>query len=279
MNPARTQLASFVVDPARDGVTNALWLAVSGTLALSAATPKQFKFNAAEGLVRADIKFGRVEFSVSYPLTGSQTPTTLASDISFGLKNLSLNGKGSVIVNANHLTGNMELIVSDRYGNTQTIAIPWRIAFNAAKKLFVIDWFDGKPLAKLSIAVPGPVTELTYTGRANGPFKQGKTVTGGTSGAIGTVISDAGGVLKVTVVSGTFQAETVTETETDGTPAVTAAVNGVGTQVSYEEIGRAAAQFVPTVPLNPFVKNPGAVDFLADYIVVDNSNQNSIMLI
>lgn len=71
-----TSPVSFIVDPQRDGISNALWKVVSGTPAVSS---NKFRFNTAEGLVRADVKFGRYEFAVTFPTTGSQTPTSLIS--------------------------------------------------------------------------------------------------------------------------------------------------------------------------------------------------------
>lgn len=71
-------------------------------------------------------------------------------------------------------------------------------------------------------------TKLTVTGISSGPFYQDEIVTGTANGAIGRVVEFANtnaagtaGVLKVTDVYGTFEAETITGNTTSATATVT----------------------------------------------------------
>jgi len=71
-------------------------------------------------------------------------------------------------------------------------------------------------------------TKLTVTGISGGPFYQDEVVTGTANGAIGRVVEFANtnaagtaGVLKVTDVAGTFEAETITGNTTSATATVT----------------------------------------------------------
>ena len=141
MANAYANMLSFVVDPQRDGVENALWLAVSGTLSVAS---NKFRFNAAEGLVRADLLYGRYEFPVTYPLTGSQTPTNLVNDIEFGLKNLSLGNKGKIKLLASKSGNSIVFTTYDDSGVAQNTTITWHIGWNGVETRFRIDWFQDR---------------------------------------------------------------------------------------------------------------------------------------
>lgn len=69
---------------------------------------------------------------------------------------------------------------------------------------------------------------IVYTGAVGGPFTVGETVTGGTSGATGVVVSDDGaGNLVISTKVGTFVAA---ETITGGTSLATAVVSSITAQ-------------------------------------------------
>lgn len=140
MNPYGNML-SFVVDPQRDGVDTALWLAVTGTPTVASG---KFRFNAAEGLVRADLLYGRYEFAVTTPLTGSQTVTNLVNDIEFGLKNLSLGNKGKIMLFADKSENTFQFSTYDDLGTVQTTAITWHTGWNAVEARFRIEWFTDR---------------------------------------------------------------------------------------------------------------------------------------
>lgn len=67
---AYADLHSFIVDPQRDGIDNALWHNVTGTPTVSGG---KFRFNTQEALVRADLMYGRIEFPVTMPLSAVNT--------------------------------------------------------------------------------------------------------------------------------------------------------------------------------------------------------------
>lgn len=141
MANAYANMLSFVVDPQRDGVDNALWLAVTGTPTVASG---KFRFNAAEGLVRADLLYGRYEFAVTAPLSGSQTVTNLVNDIEFGLKNLSLGNKGKIMLFADKSENTFQFSTYDDVGTVQTTSITWHTGWNAVETRFRIDWFQDR---------------------------------------------------------------------------------------------------------------------------------------
>ena len=200
MYPKSTSPVSFIVDPQRDGVSNALWFEADPTLALSG---NKFRFNAASGVVRADVKYGRFEFSVTYPLTTGQTPTNLVNDIEFGLKNLSLGTLGKISVLADKSEDTFTFNTYDICGTAvQSTTITCTDAWGGAVTRFIIEWYNDR--------------------------------------------------IRLLVID----------------PSATA------TRVLAEHKTK-----IGSYPLNPFVTVVGAESFDVDYIVVDNANKNSIMLI
>lgn len=141
MANAYANMLSFVVDPQRDGVDNALWLTVAGTLAVAS---NKFRFNASEGLVRADLLYGRYEFAVTYPLTGVQTPTNLVNDLEFGLKNLSLGNKGKIKLLASKSGNSIVFTTYDDQGTAQNTTIQWHTGWNGVEARFRIEWFQDR---------------------------------------------------------------------------------------------------------------------------------------
>lgn len=138
---AYANMLSFVVDPQRDGVDNALWLPVTGTLQVASS---KFRFNASEGLVRADLLYGRYEIPVTFPLTGVQTVTNLVNDIEFGLKNLALGNKGKIMLFADKSEDTFQFTTYDDVGTAQTTSITWHTAWNGAEARFRIEWFTDR---------------------------------------------------------------------------------------------------------------------------------------
>lgn len=143
---------SFVLDPNRDGIANALWLAAVGTPATSGSYPdKVFRFNTAEGLVRADLQYTRVEFSAIVPLTGVQTPSSLNNDLEFGLKNASLGDKGKISVLISKSLNAAFFRVYDKDGNlvlNQSIA--WKTTWNATSTVWVMQWVNDRIVLRIS---------------------------------------------------------------------------------------------------------------------------------
>lgn len=141
---------SFVVDPLRDGAANALWAKISGTgsLGLSGDSPNQFRFNTIEAVVRADLKFARVEFSVQFPMTGVQTISSLANDVEFGLKNAALGDKGKIVVFADKSENTIDFRMYDESGAIIGAAVPfkWDTAWNATTTKFIIFWANDRVL-------------------------------------------------------------------------------------------------------------------------------------
>lgn len=154
---AYADLHSFIVDPQRDGIDNALWKAVTGTPTVSGG---KFRFNTQEGLVRADLLYGRIEFSVTLPITAvSGVISDLANDIEFGLKNLSLGNKSKIQVLFDDSENTLTLNTYDRNGVTvQTTNIPLQVAWNSAVTRFIIDWFQDRIV--LSVVNAGTATEI-----------------------------------------------------------------------------------------------------------------------
>lgn len=153
MNPYGHYL-TFVVDPQRDGVANALWKFVVGT---PSVTGNKFRFNTAEGLVRADVYQGRFEFSVTIPLTGVQTPTNLVNDIEFGLKNLSFGNIGKIQIIAKQSTNKFTLNTYDMFGTVQTTDITYRTGWNGVVVRFAILWFQDR--VRLMVIEPSGTVE------------------------------------------------------------------------------------------------------------------------
>lgn len=271
------QNASFIIDAARDGIANALWFAVSGTPAMSGATPNQFRFSGDEGLVRTDVKYGRYEFSTSFTSLGSGvSPAGLVGNIEFGLKNLSLGARGYIRVVAKTGDTNMYFETADRYGSAQSFAFPWKAAYTTDKAQWIIDWFDGKPMAKLSIVVADGRTQAQTSMRA-GIFQVGETIVGSSPSNTAKVYSTGSNEIIFTILSGSFSAG---DTITGSTSGATALLGVVNAMTKLEQICEIKQNFIPTVVLNPYVKSTSASDmFDVDYISVDNANQNSIMLV
>jgi len=135
-----TQPSNFIVDPNRDGIANALWKAISGTLALSGATPDKFRFNTDHAQVRADLRYAIVEFSLTFPTTGVQTPTNLANDVSFGLENYSLGNLGRIEVFIDKSENTIVFRSYDDYGTVQSSTITWDTDWNNAQTIFRFGW-------------------------------------------------------------------------------------------------------------------------------------------
>lgn len=152
-----TVKTAIVIDPQRDGIANALWHVVTPDLAVSGG---KFRFNAAEGLVVGDLKFGRFEFKVNFPLTGVQTPANLNNDIEFGLKNLSLGTIGKISVLADQSAGTFIFTTYDVKGSSpQVTTIPWNTAWNGVDVRFVIEWFNDR-VALCAYVVSGTALEV-----------------------------------------------------------------------------------------------------------------------
>lgn len=143
-NPYANML-SFVVDPQRDGVDNALWYFPTGT---GAVASNKFRFNTAEGVVRSDLLYGRYEFNVTFPLTGSQTVTNLVNDIEFGLKNLSLGNLGKIYAFADKSEDKFFFRTYDDQGVVQETEITWHasgtLGWNGVAARFRIEWFNDR---------------------------------------------------------------------------------------------------------------------------------------
>lgn len=155
---AYADLHSFIVDPQRDGIDNALWKAVTGTPTVFGG---KFRFNAQEGLVRADLLYGRIEFSVTLPLTAKTgTIADLVNDIDFGLKNLSLGNKSKIQVLFDKSEDTLTFNTYDRNGVTvETTNIPLQVEWNSAVTRFIIDWFNDR--VRLSVINVGTAVEIT----------------------------------------------------------------------------------------------------------------------
>lgn len=136
-----SQPSDFIVDPARDGVANALWKFYTGAGALSAATPDQFRFNADDAVVRADVLHGILDFSVRLPLTGVQTPTDLTNDISFGLKNQSLGNLGKIELFFDQSADAVHFRTYDDFGTLKQTVVTFDTAWNDdAQTIFRLSW-------------------------------------------------------------------------------------------------------------------------------------------
>lgn len=134
------QPADFIVDPARDGIANALWKFYTGAGALSGDTPDTFRFNADDAVVRADLLYAIVDFSVTFPTTGVQTPTDLANDISFGLKNQSRGTLGKIDVFVDQSGDSIVFRTYDEFGTVQSTTLTWDTDWNNAQTIFRIGW-------------------------------------------------------------------------------------------------------------------------------------------
>jgi len=143
MLPLKTsQPSDFIVDPARDGIANALWFANSGTLALSGASPEQFRFNTDDAIIRADVKYGVFEFAVTFPTTGVQTPTDLTDDVAFGLKNISMGDYGKIDVFVDQSGDSITFRTYNNEGTIQSTTLTWDTDWNNALTIFRFGWGD-----------------------------------------------------------------------------------------------------------------------------------------
>lgn len=134
------QPLSFIIDPARDGIANALWYANSGTLALSGSTPEKFRFNTDDAIARVDLLFAVVEFAITFPTTGVQTPTNLANNIAFGLKNASMGLLGKIDVLISQSGNSIVFRTYDEFGTVESTTLTWNTAWNSALTLFRFGW-------------------------------------------------------------------------------------------------------------------------------------------
>lgn len=134
----------FIVDPDRDGVANALWYVETGALALSGASPDQFRFNADSGVVRADLLHGIFDFSVNFPLAGVQTPTNLVNDISFGLKNAAMGNLGKIDIFIDQSGDSIVFRTYDEFGTVESTALTWDTDWNGVQTIFRFSWSDGQ---------------------------------------------------------------------------------------------------------------------------------------
>ena len=142
-NQAQTsQPSDFIIDPVRDGIANALWFASVGALALSGNTPDQFRFNTNEGVVRADLLHGIIDFSVQFPTTVVQTPTNLVNDIAFGLKNLSLGDLCKIDVFVDKSADTIVFRTYDEFGTKTETTLAWDTDWNSAQTIFRFGWSE-----------------------------------------------------------------------------------------------------------------------------------------
>lgn len=141
-----TQPSDFIVDPARDGIANALWKFYTGAGALAGTTPDRFRFNADDAVVRADCLNGIFDFAVRFPLAGVQTPTNLVNDITFGLKNQSIGNLGKIDFFVDKSENNATFRTYDEFGTVQSTVIAWDTDWNGALTIFRIGW-DGKHIS------------------------------------------------------------------------------------------------------------------------------------
>lgn len=174
------QPTHFIVDPARDGVANALWYTNSGALALSGASPNQFRFNTDDGIVRADLLYGVFEFSVRFPLAGVQTPTNLVNDIAFGLKNASMGNFGKIDVFIDQSGDSITFRTYDEFGTVQDTVLTWDTDWNTVQTIFRISWSQGQvTLEVLPNAATAWVALASHTARIpNRPLNPFVTVVG-----------------------------------------------------------------------------------------------------
>lgn len=144
--------SSFVLDPNRDGIANALWKAAVGTPGVNGSYPDiTFRFNTAEGLVRTDLIYARLEFSCVFPLTGVQTPTNLNNDLEFGFKNASLGDKGKMSVLVDKSDNCAYFRVYDRSGTIKlNQAIAWKTAWNGVSSVWVIFWVNDRVVLRVN---------------------------------------------------------------------------------------------------------------------------------
>jgi len=140
MDAYNSNLRSMVLDPNRDsGISNALWLASVGTPGVTGSSPAvKFRFSEAEGLVRADVVFGRFEILINVP-----TPEA-DQDKQFGLKNLAMGDRGKifVLIDDDVVTFN----TYDNAGVVETTTIQWLSDWDGVETKFVIQWFSDRVL-------------------------------------------------------------------------------------------------------------------------------------
>lgn len=137
-----SQPSTFVLDPNRDNITNALWKAASGTLALAGTSPDRFRFNTDDAVVRADLKYGQFIFAVRFPTSGAQSPTNLTDDIAFGLKNLSMGDLGKIDVFVDQSGDSITFRTYDEFGTLQSTTLTWDTNWNSSLTLFKLGWFQ-----------------------------------------------------------------------------------------------------------------------------------------
>ena len=157
--------SDFMVDPARDGIANSLWDTVTGTPALSGATPNQFRFNASAAVVRSDLLHATVEFSVNFPLSGAQTPANLVDDISFGLRNQSLGNLGRIDVFVDSSADTITFRTYDDFGSLESTTLTWDTDWNGAQTIFRFAWHSNGGCA-LAVRADGD-TEYTHLATHN----------------------------------------------------------------------------------------------------------------
>ena len=157
-----TQPSDFIIDPTRDGIANALWKAVSGTLALSGTTPERFRFNTDDAVVRADLLHATLDFSVRFPTTGVQTPTNLTDDIAFGFKNASMGNFGKIDVFVDQSEDEITFRTYDEFGTVESTVLTWDTDWNNAQTIFRIGWTDSH--VSLDVLVNG---ETAFVNLAN----------------------------------------------------------------------------------------------------------------
>ncbi len=156
------QPSDFIVDFARDGIANALWKFFTGAGALAGTTPDRGRFNADDAVVRADCLHGIFEFAVRFPTTGVQTPSSLANDVSFGLKNQPMGNLGKVDVFVNKIGNSITFRTYDEFGTLQSTTLAWATAWNSALTIFRIGW--DKTHVSLDVLASGGTA---YTNLAN----------------------------------------------------------------------------------------------------------------
>lgn len=287
---------SFIVDPQRDGgISNALWKEVNPTIAVSS---NKFRFNQAEGLIRADVKFGRFEFSMNMPITAAIGAAALTTGE--GLDDATSGGtySGTTPANGTPVTYTIEI---DGTGTPDTFS--WYIdgvLQVAAVEITASSQALGDDGVTVTFGATtghtsGDIWTISVTGDTtadfNGDVEFGlKNLSLGTVGKISVLADQSEDTFSFITYDIFGTAETTAITwDTDWNNQATRFIiewfndrvrllvlnNGdTSTRVLAEHKTR-----VGTYSLNPFIRAVGNDNVDVDYIIVDNAQQNSIMLI
>jgi len=289
MNPYANML-SFVVDPQRDGVDNALWLPVTGSLAVASS---KFRFNASEGLVRADLFQGRYEFPVTFPLTQQIEAAVYAG--AEGLDDATSGGTydGGAVVATYVVTIDAEG-TPDTFawtkdgaggavgvaitGAAQTLSDGVTITFNATTGHTATDSWT----IVVSLETPADLVNDIEFGLKN--------LSLGTKGKIAVFADKSEGTFQFLTYDDQGNAQTTTITWNTAWDSVETRFRiewfndriGLEVLTSGSTIWQILASHktrVGVYALNPYVKVTGAENFDVAYIAVEKAKGSSIMLI